>query len=303
MENKKNDTRKIKVGFPAGAIKEQTIKLFKLAGYEINFNEKFQKAEIDDEELELFVTRPREIAPYVEQGYLDAGISTTAAILETKSKVENISSLGFGASFWHKDKIVLAVQENSDIKELKDLKGKKIITRIPEITKEFLKENKISADVIFSDTVVNESKVGLSADVAVEFYNRGSALKEYKLKPLAVLMENEAVVVANKKSLEDKWKEEKIKGLGILLKGAMVGQEMVGVMLHAANDMLEKVFKILPSMKKPTVTHLRGENWFDVFTVAKKKEIRKLIPTLKEIGCTDIIEFPLNIVIIDKQAQ
>jgi len=290
---------KIKFGFPAGAIKDQTVGLFKMAGYEINFDEKFQKVEIDDPEINCLVTRPIEIAPFVEKGVLDAGIVTEAAVLETKAKVVDVCDLGYEKSLWRKAKVILAVPENSKIKLLRDLKGKKIVTRIPKITKEFLRKNKVSPEVVFSDMLVNESKVGIVADAIVELYNRGSTLRAYNLKPLKILMESGAMLVANKQAfLKDKWKKEKIEGLGYLLKGARLAQEYSGLMLHASNEMMEEVLKVLPALKKPTVTQLRGENWFDVLTVANKKEIRNIIPKLKKIGCIDIVEFPLNKVVI-----
>lgn len=289
---------KLKFGFPAGIIKDEIIELFKKASYSVNFNEKLQKVEIDDPEIECLVTRPIEIAPFVEKGILDAGIVTTAAVLETKAKVTDVCNLDYEKSTLGKTKLVLAIPKNSDIKSLKDLNGKKIITRVPEITKKFLKENKISAEIIFSDTEVAEAKVLVIADAAVEFTKTGSTLKTYNLKAIKVLMENLVILVTNKKSLENKWKREKIESLGLLLKGARVAQEMVGLMLHASNDMMEEVLKILPALKRPTVTRLRGENWFDVSTVADKKEVRKIIPKLKKIGCTGIIELPLNKVVV-----
>lgn len=290
---------KIKFGFPGGAIKDHTIELFKMAGYQIEFDEKFQKVKIDDPKLECVVTRPIEIAPFVEKGFLDAGIVTEAAVLESGAKVVNISNLGYEMSIWDNANVLLAVPENSNIKTLKDLKGKKIVTRIPKITKEFLKKKNISAEILVSDMLVNESKVGLVADAIVEIYNRGSTLRAYNLKPLASFMKSQAILITNKSIFEkDKWKREKIESLGLLLKGARLAQEYSGLMLHASNNMMEEVLKVLPALKKPTVTQLRGENWFDVFTVAKKKMVREIIPKLKKIGCTDIIEFPLNKVVI-----
>lgn len=289
---------KLKFGFPAGAIKSQTVELFKAAGYDISFNEKFQRVEIDDPIIDCLVTRPIEIAPYVEKGFLDAGIVTTAAALETKAKVIDICDLDYEKSAWGKIKLVLAVPQKSKIKSLKDLKGKKIVTRVPEITKRFLKKNKISAEVIFSDMVVIESKVPIVADAVVEFAKSENVLKTYNLKPIQTLMENSTILIANKKSLKNKWKREKIENLAILLKGARLAQEMAGLMLHASNEMMGEVLKVLPALKKPTVTQLRGENWFDILTVANKKEIRKIIPRLKKIGCTDIVEFPLNKVVV-----
>lgn len=289
--------KKLKFGFPTGAIKNHTIELFQRAGYKIGFNEKFQQISLDDDELDCLATRPIEIAPFVEQGFLDAGIATEAALAETKAKVETVCNLGYEMSIWQRAQVLLAVQDRSKIKKLADLKGKTIVTRIPSITKAFLAKNKISAKVVFSDMLVNESKVGLSADATVEIYNRGTTLAAYNLRPIAKIMDSGAVLIASKKALSNKWKKEKIAEIRYALEGARIAQEYSGVMFHASNNMMEDVLKILPSMKKPTVTHLRGQNWFDVFTVAKKKEIRGLIPNLKRIGCTDIVEFSLTKVV------
>ncbi len=138
---------------------------------------------------------------------------------------------------------------------------------------------------------------GVVADAIIEFTRSGELLKSYNLRSIATILETSVILIANKNVLKKKWQREKIQDLAILLKGARVGQEMVGLMLHAANEIMGKVLKILSGMRKPTVTQLRGENRFDVLTVANKKETRKLIPKLKEIGCTDIVEFPLDKVI------
>ena len=139
---------------------------------------------------------------------------------------------------------------------------------------------------------------GVVADAAVEFSQIGSHLRTYNLRVLETLLETSVVLIANEKSLKNKWKREKIENLAILFKGARLAQEYSGLMLHASDEMMEEVLKVLPALKKPTVTQLRGENWFDVLTVANKKEIRNIIPKLKKIGCTDIVEFPLNKVVI-----
>lgn len=297
--------KKLKFGIPTGAIQKYTLKLFPLAGYEVKFDEESYRAQIDDPEIECLVTRPIEIAPFVEKGILDIGFSTEVAVLENKAKV--IKICGFDYDVGRKAMVVLAVPENTNIRSIKDLKRKKIITRIPEITKEFLKKNKISAQVISSDIGVapsNVVKVPSIADATVEFIVIAdnipikTALREFNFKILKVLMENPTVIIANENALKDKWKRKKIENLAILLQGARLAQEYAGLMLHASNDMMQEVLKVLPSLKKPTVTRLRGENWFDVLTVAKKKDLRKIIPKLKKIGCTDIVEFPLNKVIV-----
>jgi len=286
----------LKFGIPGWTFKEPIEELFKKTGYDFKIDEKSSAVYIDDQEIDCFFARAKELCPLIERGILDGGIVGRATRAETKTKLTEVCDLG-SLYLGQETKIVLAIPEKSKMKSLKDLKGKKIITRIPKITKDFLMKNKISASIEFSDGT-NEAKVPSFADALVEFTNTGATLKTYNLKIIAVLIKDSVILVANKKSLKDKWKREKIEKLAILLKGARLAQEMVGLMLHASNEMVEEVLKVLPSLKKPTVTQLRGENWFDVFTVADKKEIRNLIPKLKKIGCTDIVEFSLNKVVI-----
>lgn len=288
---------KIKFGIPRGTLKEPIRELFKKAGYGLNIDEKFSIAQIDDPEIRCFFARTNEISSLIDKGILDGGIVSKVSIAETKTEIKEIYDLGTIDPVWKETRLVLMVPEKSKIKKIEDLKGKKIITRVPEITKDFLKRNKISATIEFSDAS-NELKVPDFADAVVEFTNTGVTLKALNLRILNVLMKDSILITANEDSLKDKWKREKIENLGILLKGARVAQAMVGLMLHASNDMMERVLKVLPALKKPTVTHLRGQNWFDVFTVANKKEIRKLIPKLKKIGCRDIVELPLNKVVV-----
>ena len=291
--------KKLKFGFPLGVFRDEMIELFKAAGYEIKLFEEFEKIEIDDPEIEFILMRPIPIASFIEKGLLDAGISTEASVLEAKAKVRQIcSDLERMKPIFGKTRLVIAVPKDSPIKSIKELNGKKIVTRVPNIIKEFLKKNKISAEIIYSDAPINEPMVGLVVDAVGEFTQTGDYLKSYNLRILETLLETSVILIANENSLKDKWKREKIENLTILLKGARIAQEYSGLMLHASNEMMEEVLKVLPSLKKPTVTHLRGENWFDVLTVAKKKEIRNIIPKLKKIGCTDIVEFPLNKVVL-----
>lgn len=288
--------KKIKFGIPGWTFKEPIEELFRKTGYDFKINEKSSAVYIDDPEIDCFFARAKELCPLIERGTLDGGIVSRATVTETKTKLAEVADLG---SLYpgQETKIVLAIPEKSKIKSLKDLNGKKILTRIPEIAKEFLRKNKISAKVEFSDGT-NESRIPTFADALVEFMNTGNTLKSFGLKPIVVLMKDSVMLVANNDAVKDKWKRRKIENLAMLLQGARLAQEYAGLMLHASNDMMAKVLKALPSLKKPTVTHLRGENWFDVLTVAKKKKIRELIPKLKKIGCTDIVEFPLNKVVV-----
>jgi len=293
--------KKIKIGIPTRFLLAPTLVIFKAAGYNLEADaadEKAFQARIDDPEIECFLGRAAEIVRRVGNGILDAGISSKDRVLENREKVIEICDLDYTrAGIWGKGKIALVVPKTSGIKTLKDLNGKTIITRFPRITKEFLKKYKVSANIEISD-VPNESQIGKLVDAGAEFTLTGSALVAYNLKPLAVIMETSAILIANEKSLKNKWKREKIENLAMLLKGARLAQEYSGLMLHASDEMMEEVLKVLPALKKPTVTRLRGENWFDVLSVANKKEIREIIPRFKKIGCTDIVEFPLNKVVI-----
>lgn len=294
MEKKQN---KINLGFPSKEWQGQTIKLFEAAGYNVESENVLHRLKIDDSEINCLLTKTEEIASYVAEGRLDAGITQQIWLLEQKAEVVEVAKLNYGEGVWWNSKLVLAVPEGSKVKSLKDINGKKILTRIPEIVKEYLKKNKIKAEVEWSDRPT-EPKIPMLGDAIVEFTNTGNTLRAHNLKIIDILMETVPVLIINQKSWQNKWKREKIENLGLLLKGARIGIDMVGLMLHASNSMMEEVLKVLPALKKPTVTHLRGENWFDVFTVAHKKEIRTLVPKLKKIGCTDIIEFPLTKVIV-----
>ena len=282
-----------------GILQESVEKIFTDAGFDFKINQNPLIASIDDSEIDCFLDEPREIAKLVNGGILDGGLVNKAALAETKANVVELCQIGTPSSAWKETKIVLAVSNKSKIKTVADLEGKKIIARFPEITKDFLAKNKISAKIEETSSAI-EPKAQVLADALVGFTNTGATLEFYKFKILKILLENANVlsIIASPFAAKNKWKREKMENLGFLLKGARLGQEMVGLILHASNSMMEEVFNTLPSLKKPTVTHLRGENWFEVFTVTSKKNARVLIPTLKKIGCTDIVEFPLNKVVV-----
>lgn len=286
----------LKFGFPWEYLREGATELFKKAGYNVNIDEHSYHIEIDDPEIECVVNKVEELAPLVEKGVVDVGITEEAFIVDSEAQVIKLIDLNYGHKTWQGAKIALEVPKNSKIKSVKDLEGKRIATWLPEIAKDYFKKHKVRVEVELTNMPA-ESKCPTLVDGVIEFVNTGTSLRKFRLKVLDVLMETSPWLIANEKAYQNKWKREKIENLAILLKGARLAQEYAGLMLHASNDMMEEVLKVLPSLKKPTVTHLRGENWFDVLTVAKKKEIRTIIPQLKKIGCTDIVEFPLNKVI------
>lgn len=289
--------KKIRFAFPWEYLRDGAVELFRKAGYEMSIDEHSYRVEIDDPEIEFITSKVEELAPLVEKGIVDVGITEKAFVLDAKAKVVNLADLNYGYKTWKGAQVVLEVPNNSKIKSVKDLEGKKIATWVPNITKDYFQKRKVRVD-IESTNLPAEPKCPALVDGVVEFINTGTAMKKFNLKIIDVLMETSPWLIANGESYSDKWKRRKIDDLTLLLKGARLAQEYAGLMLHASNDMMERVLKVLPALKKPTVTHLRGENWFDVLTIANKIEIRKIIPKLKKIGCSDIVEFPLNKVVL-----
>lgn len=290
----------LKLGVPGGRLQEPVFELFQRAGYDLYIKPKHSSVHIDDTEIECFLDRATEIADFVSRGFLDGGVTSNTAIEEKEAEVVRVREIGTQGAFWHPSRLIIGVAENSSIKSIKGLQGKKIITGLPRLTEKFLRQNKISASIEFSD-VRKEPKVPAMADAVVEFTHTGATLDYFHIRVLATVKENANILylVANSKALKDKRKRTKLENLGMLLKAARQGQEMVGLMMHAENKIMEKVLRILPSLKKPTVTLIRGENRFQVFSVAKEIEARDIIPKLHKIGCADIIEFPLNKVVIE----
>lgn len=288
--------KQIRLGLPIGLLCEQTTELFQAAGYDIQPNHKLYTGYIDDPEIEIFLARDQELALYTARGAVDAAIAQEVYLVDQKVKVKRMAAFDYGVGRWENARVVLAVPEKSKIRAVKDLKGKKILARLPNIAKAYLKRHNIKAQIEWTDRPA-EPKVPLLGDAIVEFTNSGNTLKAFNLRIVDILMETSPTLFMSQKAFRDKWKREKIEGLAILLKGARLAREMSGLMLHASNGMMEQVFKIMPSIRKPTVTQLRGENYFDVLAVVNKKDLRVLIPKLRRIGCTNIVEFPLERVV------
>jgi len=289
MEQKKQ----LKLALPKGSLEEATIKLFEKAGYNIKLAERSYYPKIDDPEIDCVLVRGQEIPRYVAEGIIDCGFSGEDWVLESKAEVVEVANLDYTKNKIGKAKWVLAVPENSNIKSVKDLQGKIVSTELVEISKDYFRKHKVMADIRFS-WGATEMKPPRFADAIIEIIDTGTTLKTHNLKIIDVIMESATKFIANKKSWKDNWKKEKIKNLAMLLTGALAAEDRVGVMMHVSAKNLKKAVKLLPAMKKPTITKIIGENYYDLLTVAGKREIRELIPKLKKIGCTGIVEFPLN---------
>jgi ATP phosphoribosyltransferase len=233
---------------------------------------------------------------YIEDGVVDCGITGHDWIMENESDVEELSELQYSKRTRNPVRWVLAVHEESPFKKVQDLEGKKIVTELVNATKKYLKKHKVTAEVEFS-WGATEVKPPRLADAIVEATETGSSLRANKLKIIDVVLSSIPKFIANKKSYKDPWKRKKMENIVLLLEGAIRAQEKVGLKMNVSEKDLEKVLKILPAMKKPTVSSLSAEGWCDVDTVIDEAVVRELIPELKKAGASGIIEYPLNKVI------
>jgi len=288
----------IKIGLPKGSLQEKTFEIFRRAGYNISLTSKRSYFPfIDDPEIKVILLRAQEISRYVEKGILDCGITGDDWIKDNRSKCIEIETLGYSKSRISVVSWVLAVPEDSRIKRLEDLKGKRIATELVNVTKDFLKEKKISAEVEFSwgATEVKASQ-GL-VDAIVELTETGESLRVHKLKPLTTVFISNTKFIAHKGSFRDSWKRKKMENLALLLKGAILSEKKMVLKMNVEKSNLEKIISILPALKKPTVSNLSQKNWFAVETVIDEEEVKDLIPKLKSAGARGIIEYSLNKVI------
>lgn len=287
---------KIKLGIPKGSLQEATLRLFKKAGFNINVGERSYKPSIDDEEIECLLIRAQEIPKYVERGILDAGLSGKDWILETKADVQEVTELVYSKTGFGKVKLVLAVPENSPIKSVKDLEGKRIATELVQVTQEYLKKNKVNAEVEFS-WGATEVKVPELVDAIAELSETGSSLRANKLRIVDTILESTTKFIANKKSMEDSWKKGKIQEIALLLNGALTAESRVGLKMNLEKKNLSKILSLLPSLKSPTLSPLFEEGWVAVETVIEEKVVRTVIPKLKQAGAYGIVEYSLNKII------
>jgi ATP phosphoribosyltransferase len=286
----------LKIGLPKGSLQETTFKLFKNAGYTIKLLERSYVPVIDDPEIEGLVIRAQEMARYVEDGILDMGITGYDWVLEQDAKVVELVRLKYGKVGFRGVKWVVAVPEGSSIRKIEDLKGKKIATELVGFTKRFLKKKGIDAAVEFS-WGATEVKPPLLADAIVEVTETGASLRANNLRIIDTILESETVLIANRSSWKDDWKKRKMENIMILLKGALLAEEKVGLKMNVPKGNLEKVAKILPSLHTPTISNLSDEKWVAIEVIIDEKVVRDIIPDLKRAGAQGIVEYPLNKVI------
>lgn len=288
---------KLKLGLPKGSLQEATFKMFKKAGFEITVSERSYIPTIDDEEIEPVLIRAQEMPRYVESGVLDCGLTGEDWIMENNCKVQKIADLIYAKKGLVEVKWVLAVPYNSQIRKVSELRGKRIATELVNVTRKYLQKKKVRAEVEFS-WGATEVKVGAGlVDAIVELTETGSSLKAHNLRIVDVVCTSTTQMIANKVSWQNSWKKRKMERVALLLKGALLAEEKVGLKMNIAERNLKKVISILPAMRKPTISNLSEEGWVAVETIIDEGAVRALMPELKRLGAEGIIEYPLNKVI------
>lgn len=287
----------LKIGLPKGSLQEATFKMFAKAGFKMSVGARSYFPSVDDTELEPVLLRAQEMSRYVADGALDCGITGNDWILENSSNVKRIADLVYAKHSLKPVRWVIAVPENSNIKSVKGLKGKRIATELVNVTKKFLAKKQVKADVEFSWGATEVKVAAGLVDAIVELTETGSSLRANRLKIIDTVCYSTTQLIANKKSFANSWKRAKIEALAMLLKGAISAEAKVGLKMNVAGKDLNKVINILPAMKKPTIAPLSARGWYDVDTIIFEEEVKRLIPKLKKAGAEGIIEYPLNKVI------
>ncbi len=288
---------KLKLGIPKGSLQNATIALFKRSGWKIDINGRSYFPEINDDTIECAICRAQEMSRYVESGTLDVGLTGQDWISENESDVRVVQDLIYSKVSQRPARWVLAVPYDSNIKRLEDLAGKKIATELVNFTKKYFAKRGIDVKVEFSWGATEAKVVSGLADAVVEVTETGSTIKAHGLRIIHELLETNTQLIANHAAWDNPEKQEKIKQIGLLLKGALLAEKMVGVKMNVPKERLNEVVKLLPSLNAPTVSSLYESRWYAVETVVLSSVVRDLIPELLKNGAEGIIEYPLNKVI------
>lgn len=288
---------KLKLGLPKGSLENATIDLFRRAGFNITTSSRSYFPAIDDAEIECMLIRAQEMARYVEDGILDAGLTGRDWIAESGANVQTLADLIYAKQSFGKVRWVLAVPNDSPVKTVGDLQGKIIATELVETTKRYLAQNGVTAKVEFS-WGATEVKPPVLADAIVEVTETGSSLRANNLHVVEIVLESNTQLIANAAACADEWKSRKLADIKLLLESAINALGRVGLMLNVRQADLARVLAVLPALKNPTISHLSDDQWLAVNTILDEATVRQIIPRLKEAGACDIVEYPLNKIVL-----
>ena len=290
-------TSKLNLGIPKGSLQNATLALFKRSGWTINVNGRSYFPEINDDSIECAICRAQEMSRYVENGTLDAGLTGKDWIAENESKVHVVTDLVYSKVSSRPARWVIAVPFDSPLRKIEDLRGKKIATELVAFTRRYFKERGIKVDIEFSWGATEAKVVSKLADAIVEVTETESTIKAHGLRIIHELMQTNTRLIANHTAWQDPFKRQKIEQIALLLKGALLGDKLVGLKMNVPQDRLDTIVTLLPSLNAPTVASLYQSTWFSVETVVDANTVRDLIPELLKNGAEGIIEYPLNKVV------
>ena len=286
----------LKLGIPAGSLQESTFELFRKSGYNLSVQPRSYVPTIDDDEIECLLIRAQEMARYVANGALDAGLTGHDWIVETNSDVKEIAELRFSKVSRRPVRWVLCVPESSPIQTIQDLQGKRIATEGVGLTTQFLAKHGVTAEVEFS-WGATEVKPPKLADAIVEVTETGSSLKANKLRIVAEILQSTTRFIANHEAYNDDWKRQKIDDIVLMLRATMAAEGKAGLMMNVPKAKLAEVIALLPALQNPTISNLSDDKWFAVSTIVDEAVVRKLIPQLKSSGACGIVEYPISKII------
>lgn len=286
----------LKFGIPAGSLQNATIELFERAGYHINISSRSYYPAIDDPEIECLLIRAQEMARYVEQGILDAGITGLDWVLETNAQVAEVCELTFSKVSRRPVRWVLCVPEDSPVRTVQDLEGKRIATEAVGLATRFLAQQGVTARVEFS-WGATEVKPPRLADAIVEVTETGSSLRANNLRILAEILQSTPRLIANVQSYADPWKKEKLENVALMLKSCLNAEGRVGLMMNVHRDNLQEVLRLLPALQNPTISSLSDPEWLDVNTIVEESLVRSVAPKLRAAGARGIVEYAINKII------
>ncbi|MEZ8220932.1 ATP phosphoribosyltransferase [Candidatus Fervidibacteria bacterium JGI MDM2 JNZ-1-D12] len=290
--------RQLRLGIPKGSLQEATLRLMRMAGWEVHIEGRSHFPRINDPEIQAILLRAQEIPRYVAEGVLDAGITGYDQIVENgvEDQVIQVAEFVYSKQGLGKVRLVIAVHNDSPYQRVEDLEGKRIATELPNTVRKFLQQRGVNARVEFS-WGATEAKVPELVDAIADVTETGATLRANNLRIIETILESTTRLIANPQSWQDEWKQRKIRHMALLLQGALMAQQKVGLKLNVSRADLPKVLSVLPAMKAPTISPLADEDWVAIEVIVDELQVRELIPQLKEAGARDIIEYPLNKVV------
>ncbi|MDO4573904.1 MAG: ATP phosphoribosyltransferase [Planctomycetia bacterium] len=291
-----DEKKVLKLGIPAGSLQEATVELFRRAGWNIKIQSRSYYPSIDDVEIECMTIRAQEMARYIADGVLDAGLTGYDWIMETGADVHEVAELIFSKVSRRPVRWVLCVPEDSPVQSVKDLEGKRIATEVVGLTTRYLQSHGVTARVEFS-WGATEVKPPKLADAIVEVTETGSSLRANNLRIVDEVLQSTTRMICNHAAWADPWKQHKIQDIATMLQGAMNAEDHVYLAMNLRRDSLLSVLDILPALQKPTISSLADDNWVAINTIVNEREIRSLLPRLREAGASGIVEMPINKII------